>query len=57
MKIKMNKEESKIIDDATTAIYWLLQSEPDVPEWDRTFKKFRKLLRDKFILEPKQSPQ
>ena len=50
MKIKLNKEESKIIDDVTTAIHWLLQSEPAELEWDRTFKKFNKLLKEKFIL-------
>jgi len=57
MKIKMNKEESKIIDDATDAMHWLVHSEPEELKWDKTFKKFRKLLRDKFILEPIQSPR
>lgn len=52
MKIKLNKEESKIIHEATNAIHWLMHSEPEELKWDKTFKKFRKLLREKFILDP-----
>jgi len=50
MKIKLNKEESKVINDVTDAVHWLMHSEPEEIKWDKTFKKFNKLLRDKFIL-------
>ena len=51
MKIKLNKQESQVIDDVTDAVHWLMHSEPDELKWDKTFKKFNKLLREKFILE------
>ena len=52
MKIKLNKEESKVIHKVTFALYWLYESENENPDWGPTVKQFNKLLREKFIVEP-----
>tara|TARA_R100000808_G_C2099865_1_gene117313 strand:- start:229 stop:420 length:192 start_codon:yes stop_codon:yes gene_type:complete len=52
MKIKLNKEESKVIHKVTFALYWLYESENENPDWGITVKQFNKLLREKFIIEP-----
>tara|TARA_R100001594_G_C3844635_1_gene216791 strand:- start:212 stop:379 length:168 start_codon:yes stop_codon:yes gene_type:complete len=51
MKIKLNKLESQIIDDADYALFYLIESEGhEETKWRTIRKNFRKLLRDKFIL-------
>jgi hypothetical protein len=51
MKIKLNKQESKIIDDVDFAIYWLIEAEGyEDKRWLTIRRKFKKLLREKFIL-------